>query len=129
MPEYVVERTAQALNSARKALNGSRVHVFGVAYKRDVNDMRESPALDIMELLIRRGATVTYTDPYVPVLEHGSLNLKSIPEDTAADGIDCALVITDHKVFNYEQMAKSFPLVVDTRNALKHIKSDKIFRL
>jgi UDP-N-acetyl-D-glucosamine dehydrogenase len=129
MPEYVVERTAQALNSTRKALNGSRVHVFGVAYKRDVNDMRESPALDIMELLLRRGATVTYTDPYVPVLEHGSLNLKSIPEDKAADGIDCALVITDHKVFNYEQIAKSFPLVVDTRNALKHIKNDKIFRL
>ena len=66
MPEYVVERTAEALNSARKALNGSRVHVFGVAYKRDVNDLRESPALDVMELLTRRGATLSYTDPYVP---------------------------------------------------------------
>ena len=129
MPEYVVERTAEALNSARKALNGSRVHVFGVAYKRDVNDMRESPALDVMELLTRRGARVTYTDPYVPVLEHGSLNLKSVPEGESADGADCALVITDHKVFNYEQIAQTFPLVVDTRNALRKFNSVNIFRL
>ena len=129
MPEYVVERTAEALNSAKKALNGSRVHVFGVAYKRDVNDLRESPALDIMELLARRGASVTYTDPYIPSFEHGTLNLKSVAENKAADGADCALVITDHQVFNYEQIAKSFPLVVDTRNALRKIDSDKIFRL
>jgi UDP-N-acetyl-D-glucosamine dehydrogenase len=129
MPEYVVERTAEALNSARKALNGSRVHVFGVAYKRDVNDLRESPALDIMELLARRGATVTYTDPYIPAFDHGTLNLKSVAEENAADGADCALVITDHQVFNYERIAKTFPLVVDTRNALRKICSDKIFRL
>jgi UDP-N-acetyl-D-glucosamine dehydrogenase len=129
MPEYVVERTAEALNSQRKALNGSRVHVFGVAYKRDVNDMRESPALDIMELLGRRGAIVSYTDPYVPVLEHGSLNLQSVPEAQAVDGADCALIVTDHKVFDYARVAKAFPLVVDTRNALKSIPSEKIFRL
>jgi UDP-N-acetyl-D-glucosamine dehydrogenase len=129
MPEYVVERTAEALNSARKALNGSRVHVFGVAYKRDVNDMRESPALDIMELLTRRGAAVSYTDPYVPVLEHGSLQLKSVPESQAADGADCALIITDHKVFDYTRLAKAFPLIVDTRNALKNVQSEHIFRL
>jgi UDP-N-acetyl-D-glucosamine dehydrogenase len=129
MPEHVVERTAEALNSARKALNGSRVHVFGVAYKRDVNDMRESPALDIMELLTRRGATVTYTDPYVPVLEHGTLNLTSVAEQQSADGADCALIITDHTVFNYQRIAQSFPLVVDTRNALKKIDGATIFRL
>jgi UDP-N-acetyl-D-glucosamine dehydrogenase len=129
MPEYVVERTAQALNSVRKALNGSHVHVFGVAYKRDVNDMRESPALDIMELLTRRGATVSYTDPYVPVLEHGTLNLASVPAGDAANGADCALVITDHKVFDYEQIARSFPLIVDTRNALRNVAEGKIFRL
>jgi UDP-N-acetyl-D-glucosamine dehydrogenase len=129
MPEYVVQRTAEALNSARKALNGSRVHVFGVAYKRDVNDLRESPALDIMELLMRRGAIVSYTDPYIPSVEHGALNLKTVSEDKAADGADCALIITDHKVFDYERLAKAFPLVVDTRNALRKIDSDKIFRL
>jgi UDP-N-acetyl-D-glucosamine dehydrogenase len=129
MPEYVIERTVEALNSARKALNGSRVHVFGVAYKRDVNDMRESPALDIMELLSRRGAIVSYTDPYVPVLEHGTLNLKSIPEEQAAASVDCAVIITDHKVFDYPRIAKAFPLVVDTRNALKGVQGDNIFRL
>ena len=76
MPEYVVQRVAEALNSEKKALNGSRVHVFGMAYKRDVDDMRESPALDIIELLERRGATVSYTDPYVPSLEHGGDTLQ-----------------------------------------------------
>jgi UDP-N-acetyl-D-glucosamine dehydrogenase len=129
MPEYVVERTAEALNSAKKALNGSKVHVFGVAYKRDVNDLRESPALDIMELLSRRGASVTYTDPYIPAFDHGTLSLKSVPEEQAVDGADCALIITDHQVFNYERIAKTFPLVVDTRNALRKLTSDKIFRL
>ncbi len=129
MPEYVVDRTAEALNSARKAINGSRLHVFGIAYKRDVNDMRESPALDIMELLTRRGATVSYTDPYVPTLLHGTLHLTSVPEEQAADSCDCALIITDHKVFDYPRIAQQFPLIVDTRNALKNIQSDRIFRL
>jgi UDP-N-acetyl-D-glucosamine dehydrogenase len=129
MPEYVVERTVEALNSARKALNGSRVHVFGVAYKRDVNDIRESPALDIIELLARKGAVVSYTDPYVPVLDHGTFNLCSVSEEAAAHGVDCALIITDHKVFDYPRIAREFPLVVDTRNSLKQVRSDKIFRL
>jgi UDP-N-acetyl-D-glucosamine dehydrogenase len=129
MPEYVVERTVEALNSARKALNGSRVHVFGVAYKRDVNDIRESPALDIIELLARKGAVVSYTDPYVPVLDHGTFNLCSVPEESAADGVDCALIITDHKLFDYPRIAREFPLVVDTRNSLKQVRSAKIFRL
>ena len=129
MPEYVVDRTAEALNSAKKAVNGSRVHVFGIAYKRDVNDMRESPALDIMELLTRRGATVTYTDPYIPTFEHGTLSLSSVDVATAAGACDCALIVTDHKVFNYSEIAEAFPLIVDTRNALKGIESGKIFRL
>ncbi len=129
MPQYVVERIGEALNSTRKALNGSRVHIFGVAYKRDVNDLRESPALDVMELLIRRGAEVSYTDPYVPVLQHGSLDLKSVAEKASAAGRDCAVIITDHKVFDYPGMVDRFPLIVDTRNALKGLKSAKVFRL
>ena len=129
MPEYVVDRTAEALNSVKKAVNGSRVHVFGIAYKRDVNDMRESPALDVMELLSRRGATVSYTDPYVPELDHGTLKLTSIDATTAAGSCDCALIVTDHKVFDYAAIATQFPLIVDTRNALKGIASEKIFRL
>jgi len=127
MPEYVVDRVAEALNSNRRALNGSRIHVFGVAYKRDVNDMRESPALDILELTKRRGAEVSYTDPYVPELRHGSLDLTSIPEG-AADA-DCAVIITDHKVFDYGKILERFPLIVDTRNAMKGLASKKVFRL
>jgi UDP-N-acetyl-D-glucosamine dehydrogenase len=128
MPDYVVQRTIDALNSARKALNGSRVHIFGVAYKRDVNDMRESPALDVLELLTRRGASVSYTDPYVPTVQHGTLDLNAISEEDARDA-DCALIITDHKVFDYPRIARNFPLIVDTRNALKGIKGEHIFRL
>ncbi|MBA3269601.1 MAG: nucleotide sugar dehydrogenase [Acidobacteria bacterium] len=129
MPEYVVERVAEALNSGRKAINGSRIHIFGVAYKRDVNDLRESPALDILDLLARRGADVSYTDPYVPDFKHAHLALESVPEHAAAQDRDCALIITDHKVFDYARIVKSFPLIVDTRNALKGVVSDKVFRL
>jgi UDP-N-acetyl-D-glucosamine dehydrogenase len=128
MPEYVVDRVAEALNSNRRSLNGSRIHVFGVAYKRDVNDMRESPALDILELMKRRGAEVSYSDPYVPELRHGSLDLASIPEG-AANNADCAVIITDHKVFDYGKILERFPLIVDTRNAMKGIASEKVFRL
>src|SRR5262249_14168666 len=78
MPEYVIQRVADALNSSRKSINGSRIHLYGLAYKKDVGDMRESPALDILELLLRRGALVTYTDPYVPSFVHGDVSLKSV---------------------------------------------------
>ena len=129
MPAYVVERIGEALNTKRKAINGSNIHVFGVAYKKDVSDMRESPALDVLELLQRRGATISYTDPYVPVLQHADLDLKSVPDEKAAAGIDCAVVCTNHKVFDYASIATRFPLVVDTRNALKGLPGENIFRL
>ena len=130
MPEYVVNRVAEALNTHRKPLNGSRVHVLGVAYKRDIDDVRESPALDVIELLGRRGAAVTYSDPYVPVVDHGHHNLTGVSVlDAVAAGADCAVVITDHKAFDYPSIVEAFPLVVDTRNALKGIKSDKIYTL
>ncbi len=74
MPDFVVERISEALNTVKKAINGSRIHLFGVAYKKDVSDMRESPALDVLELLQRRGADLSYTDPFVPALEHGGLD-------------------------------------------------------
>jgi UDP-N-acetyl-D-glucosamine dehydrogenase len=127
MPEYVVTRVAEALNTQRKAVNGSRVHLLGVAYKRDVNDLRESPALDIIELLERRGATVSYSDPYVPEFTHAHLHLTSIePRDASAD---CAVIVTDHKVFDYPAIVTGFPLIVDTRNALKGMTDDRIVRL
>jgi UDP-N-acetyl-D-glucosamine dehydrogenase len=129
MPEFVVTRVSEALNSQKKAINGSRIHMFGVAYKKDVSDLRESPSLDILDMLHRRGADLSYTDPYVSSLHHGKLCLKSVDEQIAADGIDCAVICTDHSVFDYRSMPGRFPLVVDTRNALKGIKSENIFRL
>jgi len=130
MPAFVVERVSEALNSQKKAINGSRIHIFGVAYKKDVGDMRESPALDVLELLHRRGAILSYTDPHVPLLEHQELSLKSVPESGAAsDDVDCAVICTNHSVFNYAEMPKRFPLVVDTRNALKNVHAENVFRL
>ena len=128
MPGYVVDRIGAALNTKKKAINGARIHLFGIAYKRDVSDMRESPALDILELLHRRGAELSYTDPYVPALKEGDLCLQSVAEDQV-DGIDCAVICTDHRVFNYAAMPTRFPLVVDTRNALKGHDAPNIFRL
>jgi UDP-N-acetyl-D-glucosamine dehydrogenase len=129
MPEYVVQRVADALNMVRKSINGSRIHLFGIAYKRDVNDMRESPALDVLELLSRRGATVTYSDPWVPELHEGGHRLTSIDEQAAiAAGFDCAVITTDHAAFDYNTLA-ALPLIVDTRNALKGHSGDNIIRL
>jgi UDP-N-acetyl-D-glucosamine dehydrogenase len=129
MPEYVVQRVADALNSVKKPINGSKVHLFGVAYKRDVNDMRESPALDVLELLIRRGAEVTYSDPWVGEIHEGHHHLKSVDVDTAiAGGFDCAVITTDHAAFDYARLA-ALPLIVDTRNALKGMTGANIVRL
>ena len=128
MPEYVVERISEALNTQKKAINGSRVHLFGVAYKKDVSDMRESPALDILQLLHRRGAELSYTDPYVPTVKEGELCLRSVDEDTV-ESVDCAVIATDHKAFDYPAIARRFSLIVDTRNALKGYAGKNIFRL
>ena len=128
MPEYVVERIGEALNRCKKAINGSRIHVFGIAYKRDVSDMRESPALDILQVLHRRGAELSYTDPYVPSFTDGCLSLQSVAED-AVKGVDCAVIVTDHRVFDYAAMPKRFPVIVDTRNALKGNSAPNVFRL
>jgi UDP-N-acetyl-D-glucosamine dehydrogenase len=129
MPEFVVQRIIDALNSQKKSLNGSKVHIIGVAYKRDVNDLRESPALEILELLAHRGAAVTYTDPYVPAFKHASLDLKSVDQKDMHKGVDCGVIVTDHKVFDYAAMVDRFPLLVDTRNALKGVARDTVFRL
>ena len=130
MPHFVVDRVAEALNSQRKSINGSRVHVIGVAYKRDVNDMRESPALDVMEALSKRGARLSYSDPYVPELMHGGERLRSIDLlDAVKARPDCAVICTDHRAFDYAPLVGSGTLVVDTRNALKDRQGPTIFRL
>ncbi|HEY7289955.1 MAG TPA: nucleotide sugar dehydrogenase [Vicinamibacterales bacterium] len=130
MPDYVVERVAEALNTVRKPINGSKVLLVGVAYKKDVNDMRESPALDVLELLVRRGAQISYTDPWVPELKHDKRTLKSVDLATAIkDKVDCAVICTDHSQFDYDELVKSGILVVDTRNALRGRKETSISRL
>jgi UDP-N-acetyl-D-glucosamine dehydrogenase len=129
MPGYVVDRISEALNTRKKAINGAQIHLFGVAYKKNVSDMRESPAIDILELLNRRGAQLSYTDPHVPTFHQHGFCLQSIPEKEIPDAIDCAVICTDHSEFDYQSMPTRFPLIVDTRNALKGNRAPNIFRL
>ncbi len=128
MPHFVIDKIQNALNDAGKPLMGSRVHVMGVAYKRDIEDMRESPALDIMLLLRKRGAVVSYSDPHVHDLTREGLNIQASPEATASEA-DCAVIVTDHSAFDYEALVERAPLIVDSRNALKGFHSPKIVRL
>ena len=128
MPHFVADKVQNALNEEGKALKGSRVHVLGVAYKRDIDDVRESPALDIIHLLRKRGAAVSYSDPYVPALRLEGLDLNSTGEEAAADA-DCVVIVTDHKAFDYASIVSNSKLIVDTRNALKNFKSPHIHRL
>ena len=128
MPQFVADKVQQALNQAGKPVRGSRIHVMGVAYKRDIDDLRESPALDVMLLLQRRGGVIGYTDPYVPALRLEGLELESQAEDAVA-GADCVVIVTDHSAFDYRKMVERAAMIVDTRNALKGIDSPKIVRL
>ena len=128
MPHFVVDKVQNALNDAGKPVKGSRILVMGVSYKRDIEDMRESPALDVMLLLQRRGGIVSYCDPHVPALNLDGLNLKSVPLESAADA-DCVVIVTDHRAFDYPLLVEKAPLIVDSRNALKGVVSSKIVRL
>ena len=129
MPLFVAEKVQAALNDRGKPVRGSRVHVLGVAYKRDVDDVRESPALDIIALLEKRGAKITYTDPHVPHLRWDGGSLASQPLEEAAAAADCVVVVTDHSRIDYARLVEVAPLIVDTRNVLKGFKSEKIVRL
>jgi len=128
MPHFVADKVQNALNDAGKPVKGSRIHVMGVAYKRDIDDMRESPALDVILLLRQRGALVSYSDPYVSRVRLDGLELAACPEE-AAGAADCVVIVTDHTVFDYGALVNRSRLIVDTRNALKGIISDKIVRL
>src|SRR5271157_5478719 len=128
MPHFVADKVQNALNDAGKPVKGSRIHVMGVAYKRDIDDMRESPALDVMLLLQRRGAVLTYSDPHVRAIRVDGMDLASAPEESAA-AADCVVIVTDHSAFDYQALVDRARLVVDTRNALKGFSSNKIVRL
>jgi UDP-N-acetyl-D-glucosamine dehydrogenase len=130
MPHFVTDKVQNALNDAGKPVKGSHIHILGVAYKKDIDDVRESPALDVMLLLKQRGARLTYSDPHVPVLKLDSLALES--QDVggpAVAGADCVVVITNHSGFDYAGIVRDFPLVVDTRNACKGLDGGNIVRL
>ncbi|MBM3790842.1 MAG: nucleotide sugar dehydrogenase [Acidobacteria bacterium] len=120
MPEYVVTKIARALNRVRKAVNGSRILVLGVAYKRNIDDVRESPALDIIRLLEQEGAEVEYSDPFVPQLrlDHTNRSSRPITKERLRE-YDCVVVVTDHGDFDYDLVAAESKLVVDCRNAVR----------
>ena len=128
MPHFVAAKVQNALNDVGKAVKGSKIHVFGVAYKRDIDDVRESPALDVMHLLEKRGAIVSYTDPHVPSIRVEHHTLEAQPRD-AAKTADCVVIVTDHSDFDYQWLLENAALIVDTRNAMKGVVSDKVVRL
>jgi UDP-N-acetyl-D-glucosamine dehydrogenase len=127
MPDYVVERVALALNQAKKPVNGSKICILGVAYKRDVDDPRESPSFELMELLAARGAKLSYSDPHIPHLPKmrhyrvPELHSSALTKDYLAEQ-DCVLIVTDHSSFDYPFIAEHSRLIVDTRNALRAVK-------
>ncbi len=130
MPEYVVEKITEALNHHGKCLKGSRMLIVGVAYKKDINDVRESPALDIISLLVRRGVQISYHDPFVPSLQIEGTEQRSqdLTEETL-EGQDCVVIVTNHSALDYPKVVKSSKLIMDTRNALKGFGGSHIIRL
>jgi len=130
MPYYVIEKTADALNERCKPLKGAKVLVLGVAYKKDIDDLRESPALTIIELLRQHGVEVSYNDPFFPFVgrgRHYDLNMVGAPLDNL-NSYDCVMVVTDHSDYDYAYIAREAQLVIDTRNAMNGIVSDNIVR-
>jgi UDP-N-acetyl-D-glucosamine dehydrogenase len=126
MPEHVVTLVADALNERGRAVRGANVLVLGITYKPDVNDIRESPALEIVETLIRKGAQVSYADPFVPELSLDGHKLGAVEASPAAvAAADCVLILTNHSSFDYAAIAERASLVVDTRNALKAYRRDR----
>lgn len=131
MPVYVVQKIMEALNGEKKSVKGSKIFILGAAYKRDISDVRESPALDVIMLLKEKGAVVSYNDPFIPEVDEGEFKLQSVPlnEKTLKES-DCVVIITNHSSYNYKMICKNAKLVMDTRNATKGIKgSAKIIKL
>jgi UDP-N-acetyl-D-glucosamine dehydrogenase len=128
MPKYVVSRTMEALNNVGKPMRGSRIGILGVAYKKDVDDPRESPSFKLMELLQASGATLSYNDPHIPVLP--TMRHYDVPrlasEPLTAEylaSLDCLLIATDHSSYDWEFIVRHAPLIVDTRNATSQFES------
>jgi UDP-N-acetyl-D-glucosamine dehydrogenase len=130
MPYFVIEQTTAALNDHRKAMKGSKILVLGLSYKKDIDDLRESPSLTIIELLRQKGAEVSYNDPFFPHVgrgRHYDLDMDNTPLDNI-EQFDAVLIVTDHSSYDYQDIVNRAQLVIDSRNATKGIKSDKIVR-
>jgi UDP-N-acetyl-D-glucosamine dehydrogenase len=130
MPYYVIDQTITALNERKKAMNSSKILVLGLAYKRDIDDLRESPSLTIIELLRERGAIVAYNDPYFPTVgrgRHYDLNLQCAPLENLGQ-YDAVMIVTDHTSYDYRRIVQESQIVIDTRNATKGITSANIVR-
>ncbi|MET0594711.1 MAG: nucleotide sugar dehydrogenase [Polyangiaceae bacterium] len=131
MPEYVVARVTDALNSHKKAVNGAKILIAGVAYKPDVSDVRESPAFDVIGGLLRLGANVSYVDPHVKEIDEAGPTMHSISAFASFAEYDAVVIVTNHKAFDYERMVREAKLIIDTRDALRNTQGDrtKIFGL
>ncbi len=130
MPDYVVSKVNNALNESRKSINGSKVLVLGAAYKRDVNDTRESPAVDVIRLLKEKGGRVDYSDPHVEAIEVDGVRMKGVRlTGRKVKSYDCVVIVTDHSAFDYNMIVKNSRAIVDTRNALKDFDSITIRRI
>jgi len=130
MPYFVVENVMEALSRRGRALSGALVLVLGLAYKRDIDDLRESPALTVIELLQKRGARVAYNDPFFPTVGRGrkySLDMTSTPLERIPE-FDCVVIVTDHSQYDYAEIVARAQLVVDTRNATRGIEAEHIVR-
>jgi UDP-N-acetyl-D-glucosamine dehydrogenase len=120
MPRYWVQKVQDALNERGKAVKGSRILVLGVSYKKDIGDLRESPALDIIHLLQEKGAVVEYHDPYVPSFEYDGLDMTCITDlHQALDNIDGVIIATDHSIYNKDMSLGKAPVIVDTRHMIE----------
>jgi UDP-N-acetyl-D-glucosamine dehydrogenase len=132
MPRFVIGKVQDALNEHQKSLKGSKVLVLGAAYKPDIDDLRESPAIDVIRLLQQKGAVVSYHDPYIPQIKHDDWTIKSIKNlDGGIKTSDCVVIVTNHKVYDYSALLRDAKLIVDTRNALGTAGMDnpKVVRL
>lgn len=132
MPEYVVERTIRALNEKRKSLKGAKILILGVSYKKDIKDLRESPALDVIRLLQDAGAEVKYNDPLVPCIHMEGWDWKPVKlTKQILHNSDCVVILADHSAYDYGFIVRNAKLVMDTRNATKNVKAnrDKIVKL
>ena len=131
MPKHVINLVISGLNKSEKSINGSKILIIGVAYKNDIDDCRESPALDIIELLQKEGSSVKYHDPYVDKLEFNEISLKSISNlnSNVIRDFDACIILTNHSNVDYSVLAKNSKLIIDTRNVLQNQKEDNIIRL